>query len=568
MRSSLGVRRTAILVLASASAAVLGAFAPLSAQSLETGPIKVTDSGSITPNGYALKGVTGTGNNVGLFGYGTVASSAINIDGVVGYVQTPQSVGVVGWAQSTGTSAYGVYGYSATGPGVYGYNNNGSFASIYGYNTSGATAVYGNSTTGYGVYGSSGTEDGVVGTTSTASTNFGGVLGLDNASVGGNYGVAGQSTIGAGVGAFNMGTSTGQALFAESSGGSDTIDSYQFGSGMFADYFYADTGFFDGYFEAGNNAAVALYAYSDASGASFAAGVNDGVGASVLSSSGNPAFPAFQAYEGALGTYPFATYNGYDTGGGPGPNDETFIINDSSQYSTIVETGTQGTPPNAEDVQVSGDLYVQGLIFSACYYGNEPGSAAGFPVTGTNGQTCIYQPTHNVKKTSSGAMVSAYNASETLPIMEDFGEAQLVDGHAAVSLEKTFATTIDSKRSYLVFITPEGDCNVLYVATKTPAGFVVREAKGGRSTLAFQYRIVAHPFGDSSARLAVVKPNRHSLSHSYSVPNKTDPRSPTMLAVLAKSKSMRTAAAHRFSQRVHPPQKSALPLVNPALFRQ
>jgi len=97
-------------IIAGAPALVLALAVPLAAQTLETGPIKVTDSGSITPNGYALKGVTGTANNAGLFGYGTVGSSAVNIDGVVGYVQTPQSVGVVGWAQSTGTSAYGVYG--------------------------------------------------------------------------------------------------------------------------------------------------------------------------------------------------------------------------------------------------------------------------------------------------------------------------------------------------------------------------------------------------------------------------------------------------------------------------
>ena len=135
-------------------ALVLGFAQPATAQSIP-GPLKVTDSGPSGEPGYAIKGITGYQNDTGVFGYGTVNSSAINIDGVVGYVQTQQSVGVVGWSQSSGTSAYGVYGYSATGPGVYGFNNNGGAASIYGYNTSSAgTAVFGNATQGYGVMGS------------------------------------------------------------------------------------------------------------------------------------------------------------------------------------------------------------------------------------------------------------------------------------------------------------------------------------------------------------------------------------------------------------------------------
>ena len=158
-------------VAGAALALVLAASAV--AQTVENGPIKVTDDGTLS-QGYALKGVTGFANDAGLFGYGAVSNGALNIDGVVGYVQTPQSVGVVGWSDSSGTSSYGVYGYSGTGPGIYGYNNNGAAASIYGYNTSaGGTAMYGNSTGGTGVLGSSTVSNGVVGmTTSTVSPGY------------------------------------------------------------------------------------------------------------------------------------------------------------------------------------------------------------------------------------------------------------------------------------------------------------------------------------------------------------------------------------------------------------
>jgi len=106
----------------------------------------------------------------------------------------------------------------------------------------------------------------------------------------------------------------------------------------------------------------------------------------------------------------------------------------------------------------------------------------------------------------TGAKVRTYAAQQSMATVEDFGEARLVNGQSYVALEPTFASTIARDRPYLVFITPEGDSNGLYVAGKTVDGFAVRESKSGRSTLAFQYRIVAHPFGDGGSRMAPVGP--------------------------------------------------------------
>lgn len=100
-----------------------------------------------------------------------------------------------------------------------------------------------------------------------------------------------------------------------------------------------------------------------------------------------------------------------------------------------------------------------------------------------------------------GRHVVSYAPRESEPSMEDFGEAQLVDGQAYVRLDPTFANVIDGHARYLVFITPEGDSHSLYVTQKSPAGFAVHESGGGRSTLAFSYRIVAKPYGESSPRL-------------------------------------------------------------------
>jgi hypothetical protein len=72
---------------------------------------------------------------------------------------------------------------------------------------------------------------------------------------------------------------------------------------------------------------------------------------------------------------------------------------------------------------------------------------------------------------------------------EDFGMAKLKDGRATVKLDGDFAKVI-KPAGYHVFVTPEGDCRGLYVRGKTAASFEVRELGGGKSSVAFSYRIV------------------------------------------------------------------------------
>ncbi len=538
--------------------------APALAQSIP-GPLKVTDSGPSGAPGYAIKGITGFQNDTGVFGYGTVASSSINIDGVVGYVQTPQSVGVVGWAQSTGTSAYGLYGYSATGPGVYGFNNDGGAASIYGYNTSAnGTAVFGNSPSGTGVLGTSaaaaspgvmGTSssaDGIAGTTSTSSSagGFAGVLGADTSGVNSDYGVGGTSTNGIGVfgsgpygvagsssgssgaGVFGLGfqgvsgvsestdpTSAGvvgmaldgtgvdgygalYGVFAQSSGGSGAgvygestnLTGYGIegfgatgGVGVFGFGAKAGTG---GVFESSTvsgNSGNALVVETPENFAAALLGVGTGEAGVFFGGSGKSAHPAIVAQENTGGTDYFAAVNA--TGSSA---IENFIV----QAGSLKFSGAT-LSSGASDVQMSGDLYVQGRVYQLCSQGSSPA----FPVTMPSGNCSYDNDLTAAVRTRNAAPVTTYAAHQSLPTMEDFGEARLVNGQAIVPLERTFASTIDPSRSYLVFITPLGDCHGMYVAERSASGFVVRELMNGRSTVAFQYRIVAHPYGDRSTRL-------------------------------------------------------------------
>jgi hypothetical protein len=102
---------------------------------------------------------------------------------------------------------------------------------------------------------------------------------------------------------------------------------------------------------------------------------------------------------------------------------------------------------------------------------------------------------------SNGAAMLEYTGRTTAPQVEDVGEAQLTNGRAYVAIDARLAQTIDRRVGYHVFVTPEGDCNGLYVTQKTPAGFAVRELRGGRASLAFEYRIVAKPVDENGGRL-------------------------------------------------------------------
>jgi hypothetical protein len=73
---------------------------------------------------------------------------------------------------------------------------------------------------------------------------------------------------------------------------------------------------------------------------------------------------------------------------------------------------------------------------------------------------------------------------------EDFGSARLMRGRATVKLDADFAKVVKLS-DYRVFLTPEGDCQGLYVKSKRGKSFEVRELQGGANSITFSYRIVA-----------------------------------------------------------------------------
>jgi hypothetical protein len=120
----------------------------------------------------------------------------------------------------------------------------------------------------------------------------------------------------------------------------------------------------------------------------------------------------------------------------------------------------------------------------------------------TNGALFCPGGTSAVALVDSGQrQVALYGVQSPQSWFEDFGSGSLQSGATAVTLDRTFAQTVNASSEYHVFLTPEGDCRGLYVSKKTAGGFEVRELGGGQSNVAFGYRIVALRRGFESVRL-------------------------------------------------------------------
>jgi hypothetical protein len=94
---------------------------------------------------------------------------------------------------------------------------------------------------------------------------------------------------------------------------------------------------------------------------------------------------------------------------------------------------------------------------------------------------------------------------------EDFGSGELRDGVGEVELDPTFALAVNTGTNYHVFLTPNGDCEGLYVAQKTATGFQVRELRSGKSSISFDYRIVAKRRGYEDLRLAQLETDAETV---------------------------------------------------------
>jgi hypothetical protein len=67
------------------------------------------------------------------------------------------------------------------------------------------------------------------------------------------------------------------------------------------------------------------------------------------------------------------------------------------------------------------------------------------------------------------------------------GTAELVNGEGEITFERLFIEAISPRIPVKVIVTPTGECNGLYVASKSQDGFVVRELAKGTSNVSFDW---------------------------------------------------------------------------------
>ena len=115
---------------------------------------------------------------------------------------------------------------------------------------------------------------------------------------------------------------------------------------------------------------------------------------------------------------------------------------------------------------------------------------------------CIGSKSAVVPVDGGARKVALYAVEAPENWFEDAGSARLAHGSAVVHLEPIFAQTVNSSVEYHVFLTPNGDCKGLYVTSKSADSFEVHELGGGVSSIAFDYRIMAHRKGYEAIRLA------------------------------------------------------------------
>ncbi len=155
--------------------------------------------------------------------------------------------------------------------------------------------------------------------------------------------------------------------------------------------------------------------------------------------------------------------------------------------------------------------------------GESPGGTDRFPLlltdlngnqldyTNGNGDIFVHGSYNNFARVRSGNIVMSYGTTSSAPSVEDNGSAQMVNGVAMVKLDATLAHAIDLNQTYHVMITPDGDTRGLFVASKSPAGFVVREVQGGHGTLSFDYRVYGAKFGYANERITEMTPAQAQL---------------------------------------------------------
>lgn len=444
-----------------------------------------TVNGNMTASG-AVTGQTGSfsGNNTTQVLNVTQAGSGSAIAGTMPSSSTAVTAAILGTVTATNAFGSGVEGFTSAvlGIGVYGVSTSSSGTGVEGYTPSnGGQGVYGYAST----TASGSSAEGVLGITNAdhgigidgqavngAATSGIGVRGVDAAPLGvGVYGLwHNQSASGAG--------STDVGVWGDASNGVGVQGTSDYGTAVFGDSpgYIGVAGYSNSYQGIYGVGATGLLAFGESTAGThgeFVFASNSGSGWSNVGTWGDS---GISGSVGVLGTV--------DDG------NALFAVNNTVNHETLYVANNSGfnggTPLAARFAGPGASTY--------CYIPRDSND------NGTGDLVCTGSKSAAVP-VDGNRMVRLYAVEAADNWFEDAGSGQLSNGAASIALDGTFAQTVNGNLDYHVFLTPNGDCDGLYVANKTARGFEVRELHGGHSSIAFDYRVMARRKGFEKVRM-------------------------------------------------------------------
>lgn len=399
-------------------------------------------------------------SGTGVIGGGNYTETYILSEGSGGAF-TGTSKGVAAWG--TGVSSFGGWfnGYHGSynkatntgGVGVIGLGSNlpavsalaGAGAAFIGQHGLISKAV--NSSNGTGVVGIGNNNNTVYMISAGSGAAFNGYHGL--------LGVGTNATEGNGV--VGSGNGVGWSLLTTGVGGSFTGYHGSFGKGI-------NIAGGTGVIGLGNN--LSMYnVYDDGSGGAFTGiqagtvgwGTNSTSGIGVIGAGNNlvPTTPS----NGTGGAF-----TGYDIG--------------VCGYSTNTSTAS-GTLRAGGYFETADGRYAYVGVYNAASQNNRK-------IIGSAGVSTIV-------KNKKGELITLTCPEAPEELFMDFGIGQLVNGRTHITIDPDLAININVSEDHplKVFVTPEGECNGLYVTNKSGSGFDVVELHGGSSNIPFSWQIVA-----------------------------------------------------------------------------
>ncbi len=331
--------------------------------------------------------------------------------------------------------------------------------------------VYGEGSS-YGVYGVGGT--------------FGSIGVVNNS---GSYAMAGQNQDANGWGSLFAGSGYGLEYLTGHSAGLSTVGN---------DGFYASgkssTGYGGLVAGSGFNASTLI-----GRSAGLSATGNDGIFAAGKSSSG------IGIIAGGNGVSTFATI-ATGAGGAFTGDDGLYSKGINSTGTGVIGVGNNGnnyyTEPNGSGGAFTGTVcgvygYAtnnSGDSYGGYFASNGAGYAyVGGSYGGTNCKIVGTGTVNTIVKNTKGEIVTLTCPEAPESVFQDFGIGQLVNGQAHITIDPDLAININVSDDHplKVYITPEGDCNGVYVTNKSANGFDVIELQGGKSNVQFSWQIVA-----------------------------------------------------------------------------